>query len=207
MPSHVTEVSPMFPRRPALARRFAWMLVPLSLLAATAAWAGPKEDMKALSVKFLSLRSYHAVMQSDDKRMQKMEMDFVAPNRYRMNMPMGTQYVIGDTMYMAIDGRTMKIPMPKGTVTQWRESDRAFREVEQMQVESLGSEIVNGKPARKYRMTRTEGKAPGTTLLWVGSDGYPIKIETTGTAGKRATTMTVHYSRFNDPSIRIEPPR
>lgn len=197
----------MFPRRPALARRFAWMLVPLSLLAATAAWAGPKEDMKALSVKFLSLRSYHAVMQSDDKRMQKMEMDFVAPNRYRMNMPMGTQYVIGDTMYMAIDGRTMKIPMPKGTVTQWRESDRAFREVEQMQVEALGSEIVNGKPARKYRMTRTEGKAPGTTLLWVGADGYPIKIETTGTAGKRATTMTVHYSRFNDPSIRIEPPK
>ena len=197
----------MFPRRPALARRFAWMLVPLSLLAATAAWAGPKEDMKALSVKFLSLRSYHAVMQSDDKRMQKMEMDFVAPNRYRMNMPMGTQYVIGDTMYMAIDGRTMKIPMPKGTVTQWRESDRAFREVEQMQVEALGSEIVNGKPARKYRMTRTEGKAPGTTLLWVGADGYPIKIETTGTAGKRATTMTVHYSRFNDPGIRIEPPK
>lgn len=197
----------MFPRRPALARRFAWMLVPLSLLAATAAWAGPKEDMKALSVKFLALRSYHAVMQSDDKRMQKMEMDFVAPNRYRMNMPMGTQYVIGDTMYMAIDGRTMKIPMPKGTVTQWRESDRAFREVEQMQVEALGSEIVNGKPARKYRMTRTEGKTPGTTLLWVGADGYPIKIETTGTAGKRATTMTVHYSRFNDSSIRIEPPR
>ena len=197
----------MFPRRPALARRFAWMLVPLSLLAATAAWAGPKEDMKALSVKFLSLRSYHAVMQSDDKRMQKMEMDFVAPNRYRMQMPMGTQYVIGDTMYMAIDGRTMKIPMPKGTVTQWRESDRAFREVEQMQVEALGSEIVNGKPARKYRMTRTEGKAPGTTLLWVGADGYPIKIETTGTAGKRATTMTVHYSRFNDPGIRIEPPK
>ena len=197
----------MFPRRPALARRFAWMLVPLSLLAATAAWAGPKEDMKALSVKFLALRSYHAVMQSNDKRMQKMEMDFVAPNRYRMNMPMGTQYVIGDTMYMAIDGRTMKIPMPKGTVTQWRESDRAFREVEQMQVEALGSEIVNGKPARKYRMTRTEGKTPGTTLLWVGADGYPIKIETTGTAGKRATTMTVHYSRFNDPGIRIEPPR
>ena len=177
------------------------------LFAATAAWSGPKEDMKALSVKFLSLRSYHAVMQSNDQRMQKMEMDFVAPNRYRMNMPMGTQYVIGDTMYMTIDGRTMKIPMPKGTVTQWRESDRAFREMEQMQVEALGSDIVNGKPARKYRMTRTEGKTPGTTLLWVGTDGYPIKMETTGTAGKRATTMTVHYSRFNDSSIRIEPPK
>jgi outer membrane lipoprotein-sorting protein len=197
----------MLPRRAALARRFARTLIPLSLFAALTAWAGPKEDMKALSVKFLAVRSYHAVMQSDDKRMQKIEMDFVAPNRYRMNMPMGTQYVIGDTMYMTFDGRTMKIPMPKGTMTQWRESDRVFREIEQLQVESLGMDTVNGKPTKKYRMIRTEGKTPGTTLLWVGADGYPAKMETTGTAGRRTTTVTVHYSRFNDPSIRIEPPK
>lgn len=189
------------------ARRFAWLFVPLSLLTAVAAWAGPKEEMKALSVKFLALRSYHATMEGSDKRMQKMEMDFVAPNRYRMSMPMGTQYVIGDTMYMTIDGRTMKVPMPKGTVTQWRESDRAFREVDKMQIEALGMEAVGGKPAKKYRMTQIAGKTPTTSLIWVGLDGYPAKMETTGTAGKRATTMTVRYSRFNDPSIRIEPPK
>ena len=32
-----------------------------------------------------------------------MEMDFVAPDRYRMKAPMGTQYVIGDTMYMTME--------------------------------------------------------------------------------------------------------
>jgi outer membrane lipoprotein-sorting protein len=205
----------MFPLRSARApsrsrcsaRTSAWTFVPLSLLAAVAAWAGPKEDMKALSVKFLALRSYHVTMESSDKRMQKMEMDFVAPNRYRMQMPMGTQYVIGDTMYMTIDGRTMKIPMPKGTMTQWRETDRVFREVELMQIEALGADTVNGKPAKKYRMTQTTHKPATTSLIWVGMDGYPLRMETSGTAGKRASTMTVHYSRFNDPGIRIEPPK
>ncbi len=188
------------------ARRLAAVIMPLSLLASTAAWAGPKEEMKALSVKFLALRSYHVTMESSDKRMPKMETDFVAPNRYRMQMPMGTQYVIGDTMYMTIDGRTMKIPMPKGTMTQWRESDRVFREVDKMQIESLGTEIVSGKSAKKYRMTQA-GPPATNTLIWVGADGYPVKIETTGTASKRTTTMTIHYSRFNDPRIKIEPPK
>lgn len=191
--------------RPALARRFAWMLVPLSLFAAAAAWAGPKEELKALSAKFLALRSYHVSMVSSDKRAPKMEMDFVAPNRYRMQMPMGTQYVIGDIMYMTIDGRTMRVPMPKGTVSQWREIDRCFREIDRMQVEALGVETLNGKPAKKYRMTQTAGKTPTSSILWVAPDGYPAKIQTTGGSG--GTTMTIHYSRFNDPAIRIDAPK
>ncbi len=174
---------------------------------APAALAGPKEDMKALSVKFLAARSYHVVMENSDKRVPKMEMDFVAPNRYRMSMPMGTQYVIGDTMYMTIDGRTMRIPMPKGTMTQWRENDRAFREVDQMQIEDLGAAVVDGKPTRKYRMTQTTHKPATTSLIWVGANGYPVRMETSGTAGKRPSTVTVTYSRFNDASIRIEPPK
>ncbi len=191
--------------RSVIARRLGWMLVPLSLFAATAAWASPKEDLKALSVKFLALRSYHVSMENSDKRMPKMDMDFVAPNRYRMRMPMGTQYVIGDTMYMSIDGRTMRVPMPKGTVSQWREADRCFREIDKMQVEALGVETLNGKPAKKYRMTQNTGKTPTSSILWVAADGYPAKIQTTG--GHGGTTMTIHYSRFNDPAIRIEPPK
>jgi hypothetical protein len=75
-----------------------------------------------------------------------------------------------------------------------------------MQIEALGTETVGGKSAKKYRMT--QARPPATnSLIWVGPDGYPIKIETTGTAGKRTSTMTIHYSRFNDPSIKIEPPK
>ncbi len=193
--------------RSAIARRFGWMLLPLSLFAAVAAWAGPKEDLKALSVKFLALRSYHVSMVNSDKRMPKLEMDFVAPNRYRMQTPMGTQYVIGDTMHMTLDGRTMRVPMPKGTASQWRESDRLFREMDQMKIEALGMEAAGGKPARKYRMTQATGNPPTTSLIWVGMDGYPVKIETTGVAGGRTSTVSVHYSRFNDPGIKVEPPK
>lgn len=186
----------------------AGLAIVLLVAAAGTAWAGPKEDLKAVSVKFLALRSYHVVMENSDKRMPKTEMDFVAPDRYRMQMPsMGTQIVIGDTMYMSIDGRSMRIPMPKGTMTQWRETDRAMREVDKAQVEALGSEVVNGKPAKKYRMTQASGGTPTTTLMWVGADGYPVRIETTGKASGRSSTVTITYSRFNDPSIRIDVPK
>lgn len=190
-----------------VARRLALAALPLSLLAATAAWAGAKEDMKALSVKFLALRTYHVHMESSDKRVPASDMDFAAPNRYRVQTPQGAQYIIGDTMYMNFGGHTMKVPMPKGAMTQWRQSDYAFREVDRMQIEALGSEVADGKPAKKYRMT-IAGKVPTTALLWVGTaDGLPIRQEVTGSAGGRTTTTTIRYSRYNDPSIRIDIPR
>lgn len=178
-----------------------------ALLVSGTALAGPKEDMLALSKKFLALRSYHVTMISSDKRVPKTEMDFVAPDRYRMDSPpMGAQYMIGDTMYMTVDGRTMRIPMPKGMVSQWREPTRVFREVNNLQIEALGTEAVNGAPAKKYRFAQSGAQAT-STLMWVGADGYPIKMETSGGAGKRAYTMTMFYSRFNDPSIKIDIPK
>jgi outer membrane lipoprotein-sorting protein len=192
--------------RPA-ARRLAWALVLPASLFAVAAWAGVKEDMKAMSAKFLAARSYHATMINSDKRVPKTEMDFVAPDRYRMDSGMGPQIVIGDTMYMTVGGNTMKIPMPKGMLTQWRQADRAFREIDRAQIEDLGSETVDGKPAKKYRMVQTFDGVRTDTLLWVGANGLPAKMETTGTVGKRSYTTTIVYSRFNDPSIRIDAPR
>jgi len=177
----------------------------VAALLAFAAWAGPKDDMVAMSKKFLALRSYHATMLNSDERVPKMEMDFVAPDRYRIDSPMGAQYVIGDTMYMTVDGRTMRIPMPKGAMTQWREPSRVFREVDKTQVEELGAEAVNGKPAKKYRFSQT-GAPATTTLIWVGGDGYPIKMESSSSAGERANTVAVFYSRYNDPSIKIDIP-
>lgn len=189
---------------PVASRRTPFVL--LSLLAAGTAWAGPKEDMKAMSAKFLAQRSYHVRMESSDKRAGITDMDFVAPDRYRMRMAQGTQYVIGDTMYMNIDGHSMKVPMPKGAMTQWRQNDHVFREVDRMQIQALGADIADGKPAKKYRMT-SAGQAPTSTLIWVGTNDLPIKLETTGTYAGRTITTTIHYSRFNDPTIRVDPPK
>lgn len=180
------------------------------LLAAAAgtAWAGPKEDMKAMSVKFLALRSYHVSMESNDARAPKTEVDFVAPDRYRMQMgELGTQIIVGDIMYLNINGRSMRVPMPQGTLTQWRETDRVFREIDKAGIEALGSEVVNGKPAKKYRVTQNSAGAPSSTLMWVGGDGYPVRIQSTGKAAGKTYTTTMTYSRFNDSSIRIDVPK
>ena len=83
--------------------------------------------------------------------------------------------------------------------------DRLFREMDPMKIEALGMEAAGGKPARKYRMTQATGNPPTTSLIWVGMDGYRVKIETA--AAGRTRTVTVHYSRCNDPGIKVEPPK
>lgn len=188
----------MTPRRLA-----ALALVPL-LAASTLAWAGAREDVIAASKKFLALRSYQADMSHSDKRVPPTKMSFVAPNRYRMESVNGSHIVIGDTMYMQLDGRTMRIPMPKGMLTQWRQNDQAMREVDKGTIEGLGSEAVNGKPAKKYRITRTD--TANVILMWVGADGHPLKVETTS-GGKRPMTTTILYSRWNDPALKIDAPQ
>ena len=50
--------------------------------------------------KFLAARSFHASMHMEGAQTMTNEMDFVAPDRYRMQMTAGTQVIIGDTMYM-----------------------------------------------------------------------------------------------------------
>ncbi|HJW45549.1 MAG TPA: hypothetical protein VJ484_03570, partial [Lysobacter sp.] len=135
-----------------------------------------------------------------------MEMDFVAPDRYRMKMPMGTQYVIGDTMYMTMNGRTMKTPLPKGQVGEYRDPAKFAEHKATMTVEALGSEAVEGQAATKYLIRNTQPKA-GESTMWVGADGYPLKIEVSGDAGGQVTRTTIRYSRFNDPTIKVEPPQ
>ena len=56
--------------------------------------------------RFTALKSYHATMRMSSGAQGEItnEVDFVAPDRFRMKMPMGTQVIIGDTMYMQMEG-------------------------------------------------------------------------------------------------------
>lgn len=183
--------------------------VPAKAVGAVADAVSPlsaKDEIGKVMDGFLGVRSYHATLDTTHPQGNiAMEMDFVAPDRYRMKMPMGTQYVIGDTMYMTMDGRTMKVPLPKGQVANYRDPASFEANKASMQVEALGSDTVDGQAARKYRMRNTQ-PVPSESLLWVSADGYPLKIEVSGAAGGVTTRTTIHYSRFNDPSIRIDPP-
>jgi outer membrane lipoprotein-sorting protein len=166
-----------------------------------------KDEIGKAMNRFLGVKSYHATMDaSTGKGAMTIEMDFVAPDRYRMQTPMGTQYVIGDTMYMTAQGRTMKVPLPKGQITGYRDPASFEANKATMTVEALGGDSVDGQPAKKYLLRATQPK-PGESMLWVDAAGYPLKIEVTGNAGGTTTRTTIRYSRFNDPAIRIEPPQ
>lgn len=166
-----------------------------------------KDEIGKVMEGFLGARSYHATLDTTNPKGNiTMEMDFVAPDRYRMKMPMGTQYVIGDTMYMTMDGRTMKLPLPKGQTANYRDPASFEANKATMQVEALGSDTVDGQAAKKYLMRNTQ-PVPGESTLWVSADGYPLKIEVSGDTGGITTRTTIRYSRFNDPTIRIDPPQ
>lgn len=164
------------------------------------------DQVKAMMATFLTAKSYHATMtHSGGTRTMTNEIDFVAPDRYRMVMPMGTQYIIGDTMIMSIDGRNMKVPLPKGSMD-FRDPARLSENAETMTVESLGSESLAGQATRKY-LIRNSQPEPSESTMWVGANGYPQQIQVSSTAQGQSYTTTIRYSRFNDPTIRVDPPK
>jgi hypothetical protein len=178
--------------------------------------SSPEDEMKASMDRFLKAKSFHAVMDMQGARSMAIEMDFVAPDRYRMKMPTGTQVVIGDTMYMQVDGRSMKAPLPPGTLTQWRDPLRIEEHKAGMSVESLGNDSVDGQPAKKYLVRHTEpgpSQPPSSPpqssefTFWIGGDGLPLQLVSQGEAQGKPYSMTLRYSRFDDPNIVIDAPQ
>lgn len=197
-------------RIPTAAEATAPVTVAPAALAAAANTIGPldaKDEIGRTMEHFLSLKSYHVDMDtSAPKGRMTMDVDFVAPDRYRMKTPMGTHYVIGDTMYMTMNGRTTKMPLPKGQMMHYRDPARFQENRASMTVRSLGTEAVDGQVSSKYLIINTQ-PARSESTLWVGADGYPLRIEVTGEAGGQMSRTSIRYSRFNDPALRVDPPQ
>jgi hypothetical protein len=168
--------------------------------------SSPEDEVKASMDKFLKAKSFHAVMTMEGARGMTNEMDFVAPDRYRMKMPVGTQVIVGDTMYMQADGRAMKVPLPKGTLSQWRDPLKIEENKAGLSVEALGSDSVDGQAAKKYLVSNTQPE-PSEFTFWIGSDGLPLQLLHKGQAQGKPYSMTLRYSRFDDPTITIDPPQ
>lgn len=175
------------------------------LLVSASALASPKADVEAAMRKALAADSYHISMTISGPGAMTIEADFVAPDRLRMQMPMGTQIIIGNTMYMDMQGRSMQVPMPEGTLTKWRDPGNIAKYQATMTVQALGAEAVDGRPAKKYRIDNTQPQ-PSTSTIWIGADGYPLQVEASSSAQGETVTTVIRYSRFNDPTIRIDPP-
>ena len=155
--------------------------------------------------KFLAASSFHASMHMEGAQTMTNEMDFVAPDRYRMQMTAGTQVIIGDTMYMETKGKRMQVPLPAGTISQWRDPLKIQENKEGLSVEAQGSETIDGQAARKYLVRNTVPENTEFTY-WIGDNGLPVQLLHKGESQGKPYSMTLRYSRFDDPTIKIDAP-
>lgn len=178
--------------------------------AAPLACAAPKDELHDAFVKFLAARSFHAEVTDLKNGETISSMDFVAPDRYRVQAAKGpVQVIVGDTIYMDMGGRLTPMPVPgmAKMVAQYRNPEFA-RDIENgMSVQALPDGSVDGEPARIYAYTVTQ-PAKADAKAWVSTkSGLPIQVESTGSFMGHASTTRVRYSRFDDASIRVDAPR
>ncbi len=172
---------------------------------AAADTSSPRAAVIGSMDRFLAARSFHASLQMQGPHPLTSEMDFVAPDRYRIQMPVGTQLIIGDTLYMEIDGKRQQMPLPAGSLAQWRDPLQLDRHKDGVQVEALGSDSLDGEPTRKFRVTQAES-GHEEMLYWLDAQGRPRRIRQSGQTHGAPYTVTIDYSRFDDPGIHIDSP-
>lgn len=176
---------------------------------AAAPAASAKDAFRSNMDAFAQARSYHATMSMAGGPMGEMksDMDYVAPDRYRMTMTMGGQpmevIMIGGDSYLKMGGNWTKNPGPPQETPKWDQELK--KSLDAAVVQDLGEEALNGVQTRKYQVKLTE-PAPTDTTTWFGPDGLPVQVVTSVPANGQTMTSTITYSRYNDPAITIEAP-
>lgn len=180
----------------------------LALAFAGTALADARQDLHAAYLKVLALKSYKATMVDLRSNKTVSVVEFQAPDRFRITVPGSmSSVVIGDTMYMNAGGRSMTVPMPKGTLSKYRNEDTLHDLERGAVVSSEGPGTVGSQPARKYRFNTESNGHASSSLVWVGvASGLVLQVETSSNQGGKAASMRILYSDFNSPTIRIAKP-
>ncbi|WP_137190446.1 hypothetical protein [Stenotrophomonas rhizophila] len=165
----------------------------------------PVQAVLGASQRFGQLRSFHASLRMQGPRTVEATMDFVAPDRYRLVTDDGPQLIIGDTFFLQRAGEVRQVPVPPGLLAQWRNPLPPDLAPAQLQVEDLGSDAIGGQPAHKYRV-RHASAAPDGMLYWINAQGLPVQIERQGQTKGETFRITLRFSRFDDPALRIDLP-
>lgn len=66
--------------------------------------------------------------------------------------------------------------------------------------------VVEGIQTEQFLVRNGAGQQPVQFLYWIGPDGLPLQLRHQGVSQGQPYTMTVRYSRFNDPAIVIDTP-
>jgi hypothetical protein len=208
-------------------RRLLVSLALLPLLLALAPAAARADDARDELFKawqaFLAVKSFRAEIKLLEPGRSVTQLEFQAPDRYRVSIPNGpTTVVIGDSGYMQIGGRTMKLPMAMDSLTSQYRDEAFLRKLQDgMAVEDLGEDSLDGEPVRKFRYVQAvappsampgapaaaAGGGEATTVAWVSAKTRLIlKLDVSSQQGGQPTRSEIRYSDFNSSTIRILPP-
>jgi outer membrane lipoprotein-sorting protein len=167
-----------------------------------------KTDIEKLSDRFMAIKSFRATMDGEGQTPMHTELEFAAPDRYRMRMANSMEVVIiGRTTYMKVGDKWQKMQLPvENAIGEMRTTFTKEGMKWISDVKHTGDDTVDGKPAYVYTY---HGKAPNNvgendSKLWIAkSDGLPLKIEATYKSGN-LRSMTIEYDY--DTPVTIEPP-
>jgi hypothetical protein len=169
----------------------------------------PAADIDAMADKFLAQKSFRAKMLGTGDKDVKTDLEFVAPDRFRIKTGPGLEtIVIGKDVYVSLEGSYMKLPggMPD-SVPNLREAFEKEGRKWFSDVRFVGEETVNGRPSYAYDYVNKGPQNAGenNSKIWVAKDdGLPLRIESRYKSGN-LKTMTIEYEY--DPNIKIEVPK
>jgi hypothetical protein len=169
------------------------------------ALADAKAELARAFDKLLDAPSFRASMSDAGSGEKYVDMEFQAPDRYRIVNAQGgpTMIVSGGQAQMDVGGRMMTVPVPvNAIVNAYRNEDAMRKQRESMVVEALPDATLDGEAAKVYRFT-TQHPKPVTSTAWVGDGDTLLQMEVDGGAAGRGKVVRVRYRDIGSPDIRI----
>ncbi|MEO8649053.1 MAG: hypothetical protein ABI539_07810 [Acidobacteriota bacterium] len=166
----------------------------------------PVADVRNASNRFIQSKSFQAKMSTEGSTPMKLELQFVAPDRYRIKTGTMETVIIGKETYLNVNGRWMRSPVDMGSsIPSMRDAftEEGLKGISS--VEYTGDETVNGKESMvyKYNGKAVKGGSDYISRLWVArDDGLPQRVQVTYNGGPLKTAV-INYE-YND--IAIEKP-
>jgi hypothetical protein len=174
--------------------RMLFTLLAVIYLVPSIATAGPVDDLEKVWAAVGAQKSWHQAIALPGGKTDTI--DYVAPDRWRMQHDGVTTVVIGDSTYLIKNGKTEKLDIPAEGGPTMSFAGELGDDIKRS-ARDLGMQTLNGQAVHAYSFT-SEGLP---TTLYVGANKLPVQGVVHQPQG---TSVTITFSQWNAP-IHIEP--
>jgi outer membrane lipoprotein-sorting protein len=168
----------------------------------------PRGEIEKMAERFMAVNSYRAEMNGEGDMPMRTELEFIAPDRYRIKTGNTMEMVvIGKKTYMKLAGRWQEMDVPlDNSIADMRSSfnSEGMKWLKGVKFEREGS--LNGKAAYiyTYQASAPDNSGENHSTLWLDrSNGLPLRIVATYKSGN-LRSMTIDYD-YETP-VTIDPP-